>query len=549
MDNDIKKENGTKVGLDDYLCNHSIDEFNQLPCIAFDNFDICDIPLIDIFDNAIQECPYPFEVFPEKLQKVINETAEALSVEPELVAHTKITLISGAIGNSTRISSKPSHIENLQIWGQVIGDTGSGKTPAINQCIRPIEDKQAEAAQRYREELRNYKQHLEQCKTRKKSETVKPSDGVMDFEQPIFRQHIINDTTVEANVDVFRDQPRGAILHRDELSGWILGMNQYKRNKGSDKQHYLEIYNGNPITVNRVTTGIKYAPNTGLAIIGGLTPNTVTKIFSYDDIDDGFLPRFIFIHAGKMLPYNNKTISEDSLNYWKAVIDYCYNITLKIDEKTCRVNPIILTLNPESFEAYLSFRNEYNQVQELLPKRIGSFLPKLLTYCLKFAGVIHILRAFESNKNISTNIIVDAHIMKDAIRLTRYYTYQVVKLVRLYDTPELKPHQKRLVEILFRLQDEVKNGRLYLKRIAELYNDRLPEPLILDERHIGIILRKELNLRTNISHNSYLIWDEKELKRYFREMSKLSKLSKQDDDLQYDSIPEVEFAEEVKTNV
>ena len=139
--------------------------------------------------------------------------------------------------------------------------------------------------------------------------------------------------------------------------------------------------------------------------------------------------------------------------------------------------------------------------------------------------------------------------MKDAIRLTRYYTYQVVKLVRLYDTPELKPHQKRLVEILFRLKDEVKNGRLYLKRIAELYNDGLPEPLILDERHIGIILRKELKLRTNVSHNSYLIWDEKELKRYFREMSKLSKLSKQDDDLQYDSIPEVEFAEEVKTNV
>lgn len=565
MDNDTKKENGTKVGLDDYLCNHSIDEFNQLPRIAFDNFDIS---LRDILENVIQEYPYPFEVLPEKLQEVIHEEAEALSVESEVIAHIKLILISGAIGNSTRISPKPKHVENIQLWGIVIGETGTAKTPAINQSIEPIQDKDSEAYEKYKKELKEYESHLKESKEKTKGSTT-PSGGIIYRKCPVYCQYIINDSTPEANIDAFRNQPRGLILHRDEFSGLINGLNQYKKNKGTDKEHYLEIYNCKPITINRVTTGVKHANNTGLANIGGLTPSNIPKIFSKDDIDDGFLPRFIFIYADKKSPYSDKSISEASENYWKTVIDYCYSIPLSIDEKTGRVKPIILTLNKEAFELYRSFRNEYDQMRELIQRRIGSFLPKLVSYCLKFAGILHILKAFDLGNGVEVNTVIEAQTIKDAIKLTRFYTFQANKLVNLYERMELQPHQKRLIEVLYKLKDEVKNGRLYLKRITETYNYGLPEYLtFFDERHIGLILRDELHLETKLSHTSYLIWDGIELKKYFklisktskgnnsnsnkntyRDISKLSKVSKQDDDLEYDSIPEVEFAEEVKTNV
>jgi hypothetical protein len=105
-------------------------------------------------------------------------------------------------------------------------------------------------------------------------------DGIISMEVPVFRQYIINDSTIEANADVFINQPRGVLLHNDELSSLPLGFGKYKKSEGTDKQHYLEIFNANPITINRVIAGVKYVPNPGMAIIGGIPTRIVTKTFT-----------------------------------------------------------------------------------------------------------------------------------------------------------------------------------------------------------------------------------------------------------------------------
>lgn len=355
-------------------------------------------------------------------------------------------------------------------------------------------------------------------------------DGIVHIESPVFHQYIINDSTVEANADVFINQPRGVLLHNDEISSLPLGFDKYKKTMGGDKQHYLQIWNANPITINRATTGIKYVPNTGMGIIGGLPTRIVTKIFSEDDIHNGLLPRFLHVSVDSKLPYNNKTPSEGDKRYWNNFIDKCYAIPLEIDQKTGCVKPMILTLNTEAFDLYVAFRHEYDQLLELLPEITRVFIPKLQSYCLRFSGLLHILKYFDANKDITSNTVIDAETMKNAIKLTRYYTHQADKLVKLYSPQEqLKPHQVRLIKTLDKLRGEVKGGRLYLKRITEVYNFGLPEHLIFQGRHIGDILRKELGLDTDISHDSYLIWNDSKLKKYFKMISKPSKSSKETD--------------------
>jgi hypothetical protein len=50
----------------------------------------------------------------------------------------------------------------------------------------------------------------------------------------------VDDTTVEALVLVLRDNPRGVVVIKDELTGWIKAMDQYKAGgKGADRQFYL----------------------------------------------------------------------------------------------------------------------------------------------------------------------------------------------------------------------------------------------------------------------------------------------------------------------
>ena len=107
----------------------------------------------------------------------------------------------------------------------------NGKTPAINTLVRSVQKRQARTYKEYRERLQSYKDSL-RSSTGETTETV---------EEPTLEHFIASDTTVEALGDIFENNPRGILIHRDELAGWILGLNQYKGGAGNDRQHYLEI--------------------------------------------------------------------------------------------------------------------------------------------------------------------------------------------------------------------------------------------------------------------------------------------------------------------
>lgn len=54
--------------------------------------------------ELISVCPFPFEVFPRELLNVIKRLSESLHVESELIASAMLTITSGAIGNTVKIS-------------------------------------------------------------------------------------------------------------------------------------------------------------------------------------------------------------------------------------------------------------------------------------------------------------------------------------------------------------------------------------------------------------------------------------------------------------
>ena len=51
---------------------------------------------------------------------------------------------------------------------------------------------------------------------------------------------------------ILADNPRGLIMIRDELSAFILGMNQFKGGKGNDRANALKIWSGDRIVKDRV---------------------------------------------------------------------------------------------------------------------------------------------------------------------------------------------------------------------------------------------------------------------------------------------------------
>ncbi len=62
------------------------------------------------------------------------------------------------------------------------------------------------------------------------------------------------DTTLEGLVPILLQNPRGVLLTRDELVGWIGSFDKYSKGSASaDVAHWLSLYNAESITVDRKT--------------------------------------------------------------------------------------------------------------------------------------------------------------------------------------------------------------------------------------------------------------------------------------------------------
>ena len=64
--------------------------------------------------------------------------------------------------------------------------------------------------------------------------------------KPVCRRLVVSDSTIEAIADRLQESPRGLLLARDELSGWINGFGQYKGGKGGDASHWLTMHGARP---------------------------------------------------------------------------------------------------------------------------------------------------------------------------------------------------------------------------------------------------------------------------------------------------------------
>ena len=110
---------------------------------------------------------------------------------------------------------------------------------------------------------------------------------------------VVEDITVEALTEVLKDNPRGVLTLKDELTGWFASMDAYKSaGKGAsmDRAHWLEAYNGGRRSIDRITRGSVVVPNWSTCIIGGVQPDMMRRVASGMG-NDGLLQRFMVLVA------------------------------------------------------------------------------------------------------------------------------------------------------------------------------------------------------------------------------------------------------------
>jgi len=253
----------------------------------------------------------PHRLFPDVFHSDITtaiDEFERQGFNREYAGTAMLSILSTAIGTSYSIHGlEHNHTEPAILWAVLAGNSGTAKTALIKQMLRPVQEVN-------RKQIRQSKQLIDEWEAQpKKSRGPKP---------PI-KKSILKDFTFEALSQATECNPKGILLHSDEVLGFIANLNKYNNGKGGDLENLLGMWSGEGISVSRVTRDHIETETSNVNILGGIQTKRLKKLITPESIDSGQANRFIFAYpdARAKYPHMGETDPQALDKYRQVVID------------------------------------------------------------------------------------------------------------------------------------------------------------------------------------------------------------------------------------
>src|SRR5215210_3385534 len=184
---------------------------------------------LDAFSLKLPDAhKFPTEALPRPCANLVREAAAAIGCPPELVALPMLVTLGAAIGNARRVVVKSGWEESAALFGAIVAPPGGKKTPATTEATRPTFKAQVDLQHKYAAEADEYERELREHEVDRKDAAKNGLTAPPPPKPPVMGRTLVADTTIEALVDILADNPRGILVERDELAGWVRGMDQYR---------------------------------------------------------------------------------------------------------------------------------------------------------------------------------------------------------------------------------------------------------------------------------------------------------------------------------
>ena len=446
-----------------------------------DIVDIVEVEDVFLDKEIFPPVPLPREGMPPKLLKYLERVSDSMSMDLSIALSLVFPLVGSAIGNAVNISPRKDWKVSPFVWLAVIGETGSGKSPLINELMLPFWKKQNENYSSFERELNAYKA--------RKNKNIEESP---ERSEPKLGHIVTTDFTIEALACILRDAPRGILIPPDEIGGLILGLNQYKKAGGNDRQKFLELFDGKSWKIDRKMEMPLVIPKPGASIIGGIQPKMLPEIFRGNGFEDGLNTRFLWasIEEGP-IKFDPRGINESERERWENLLKWAWEIPFRHDGN--EIDPFMLTLSGNALAHWVEFYKNMHSHRLHVSDYVRVFIPKLITYSLKLACIYHLLGEWGRGSGpTDIQLTVTQEAVEHAIKATEFFGYQAVRYTQQYSPrKEINNPRTVLIEALYQSKDRVRNGRLLLSDIRNAFNSRVPTGARLENnnRQLGQMLR------------------------------------------------------------
>jgi hypothetical protein len=222
-----------------------------------------------------------------------------------------LSFLASLAGRKFRITYR-KHEDHAFFWSMVALPVGYGKTPIVKALIKPLSKLQAEAAEIYERELKEFKDS--------EKKRIKSPSAVDEFiagkPEPKRKRFYLSDSTMETTLKAHSDNPNGLLWVKDELKGLFNSLGAYKGGRGEDKETLLSLGAGAFVSVARKETNIELLES-AISLTGGIQPPVLKDLYFKDkDKDNGLWQRFAYViydSASRELNQEDVTVNDSIL--------------------------------------------------------------------------------------------------------------------------------------------------------------------------------------------------------------------------------------------
>jgi hypothetical protein len=407
--------------------------------------------------DAEQFQPFPVDALPQPIRGFVAAGAKAIGCDPSYLALPLITALAAAIGNTRRLELKRGWSAPPILWAAIVGESGTAKTPAFKLVMRPVRDRQRKALDRHAEEMKQYEAELARWEKdyaawkRSKDATEEPPAKP---DAPHAERSIVSDTTVEALAPILQANPRGLLLARDELAGWIGSFDRYagKGKAGADAANWLSMFNAESLIVDRKTGMPRtiHVPQAAVCVTGGIQPGILQRALGTEHRESGLAARLLLsCPPRKAKKWTEADIDPKAEAELAGLFDRLYDLQPNEDDDG-EARPVLVRLDVPAKSAWTAYYDAHAAEQADLTGDLSAAWSKLEEYAARLALVVHFVRWAAMDRMLTNVDILDAESMRAGIVLAEWFKREARRVYGMLGESDGERDARKLVEWIAR---------------------------------------------------------------------------------------------------
>lgn len=394
--------------------------------------------------------PFPTAALPGVVASFVATAAASIGCDEAFVALPVLSVLASAVGNSRKLRLKAGWSEPSIVWTAIVGESGTGKSPAFEAAMAPLHVRQKAAMREYRSKRDNYDIALDEFERSRKTKNAAQQASRTKPLEPVADRCWCDDTTTESLAVLLQQQPRGLLCARDELSGWCGSFDRYASG-ASDAPRWLEMFGGRSLLVDRKGAGNIHVPRASVSLTGGIQPAVMATAFKKQYRDNGMLARLLVAAPPRQRKvWSERGIDANTVEDYSSLINNLFSLQGTLDDDD--MVPVELTLTEDAKALWVAFFDDHADEQVQLDGDLAAAWSKLEGYAARLALLLH-MASWASEGASSTQ--VDADSMRAAITLTQWFGHEAKRVYSTLDGAGVDAETMRLVAVIKRMGDPV----------------------------------------------------------------------------------------------